>query len=131
MISREKALMLSTFVGFTGAGKIYLGDLVSGILKLILLIVFINMEYFTEDPELVIALRMVFFSIICSWWVVEIIETGYLISIPGKSIPNSPNTWNDGDEHEHMASSVVAFLFAGLVYYIPEWAPLQIHKIKA
>lgn len=129
LLSRRDAMILSTFAGFTGVDRAYVGDYTSAIAQVLLLAVFVYADMLL-DGESVVMIRLITFSAIAMWWIIDIIRMGYMVSSPGFQIANSTARWAYAEPIEKEATAIIAVLFSVLVHVVPGWAPIKMQKIK-
>lgn len=130
-VNRDVALTLSAVGGFTGVDRIYMGDFYTGFAQLSVLLMFLYANLVLEDEALV-TFRLVLFSIMVVWWIIDVCVTGYKASVPGTDvIGNTYSHWDTVEPNEHRNSLVVALMFSVFVTVIPEWSPMQMSMMKA
>lgn len=130
-ISRNNALFISAFAGFTGADRIYLGDYFVGFVQFCLLMLLFFADTFLLGEALV-TLRVVLFGVIAVWWAWDVIRVGHKAALDGTAIHgSSDHVWGSPEGIEERAALVVALMFSFLVSVMPEWAPFHMNHIQA
>lgn len=120
---------LTTLAGFTGIDRAYIGDYTTAIAQATLLALFVYADAAVEGEELVMV-RLLLFTAIAVWWIIDIIQMGYMVSTPGTHVKGGTSQWNSPIPTETEAVTVVAILFSVLVHVIPQWAPIKMQTIK-
>jgi TM2 domain-containing membrane protein YozV len=130
-VNRDVAMSLSALGGFTGADRIYMGDFYTGFSQLAVLLMFMYAHLLLEDEALV-TFRLVLFSVMVVWWIIDVCVTGYKASSPGNEvIGNIYSKWDTEEPDEHRNSLIVAIMFSVFVTFVPEWSPMQMSMMKA
>lgn len=130
-VNRDVAMSLSAIAGFTGIDRIYMGDFYTGFAQLLVLLLFLYAHLVLDDEPLV-TLRLILFSIMVVWWIIDVCVTGYKASVPGEDvIGNVYSQWDTVEPNEHRNSLIVALMFSAFVTVVPEWSPMQVSMMKA
>lgn len=131
VINRNNALIISTFAGFTGADRIYIGDYFIGFLQVCILMLLFFADHIFYGEELV-TLRVILFGIIAIWWAWDVINMGHMVSLPGEKVyGHNKHVWSSVVPIEERATLMVAVMFSFLVSVMPKWAPFHLGKLQA